>query len=142
MTLATRALSGLASASLREDSFGLLQLSKPGLGEATLALLVAAAAVRGLLRALGATGPRSLAALGPWRGAGDEPAGAAGGHTPADAPALALQDELTTALCLLATTFGDSLRKLVAEAKVPEGAMAASRAEATKLLDRLLQADE
>eukprot|EP00887_Chlorella_sp_A99_P003120 scaffold9.g3120.t1 len=136
---AARALAGLAEASLGEDRYGVLQLSQPGLGDVALALLGGLALLRQFSRALAALGPRQLA-LGPWRGAGDAAAGG-GGSQAVDAAALALQDVLTTSLYAVVGTFGEGLRKVVAEAKgaPPVGA---TKADAAALLERLLRAEE
>lgn len=75
--------------------------------------------------------PASLPAGGPG----------GGGSQAVDAAALALQDVLTTSLYAVVGTFGEGLRKVVAEAKgaPPVGA---TKADAAALLERLLRAEE
>jgi hypothetical protein len=65
-----RALAGLAAASLREDTFGVAQLSSPGLGDAVAGLLAAAGVLQAHVRAAavrgGDGGRRVASGAGGW----------------------------------------------------------------------------
>lgn len=112
---AAQALAGFACASLKEDRFGVLQLTQPGLGDVLLCLLGALGATQQLMRVTASLVPRQLS-LGPWRGNGDAAAWAGCYSSPSvDAAAYALQDTLTVALYRTSTTFGAGLGKVLAD---------------------------
>lgn len=99
--MAVLALSSLALASLQEDQFGVLQLTKPGLNEIALALLNTLKATRQVAESIAALPVQSMASLGPWHhGNGD--------RTPEGIP-LALKDVLLTELHSLSEAFGPNL---------------------------------
>ncbi|GBF92322.1 hypothetical protein Rsub_05524 [Raphidocelis subcapitata] len=149
-----RALSGLAAASLSRDSFGVAQLSSPGLGDAAVGLLsavavltahVKAAAAASALRRPPPAAPPPLAPLLRLAGGGAAAAAPRAGLSAAavDPAAAALLDVAKTAAYRVTTTFGPVLRGPVREAAAAAAkAGAAGAAGAVEVLEGLLKLEE
>ncbi|GAB4816254.1 hypothetical protein N2152v2_003300 [Parachlorella kessleri] len=137
-SLCIRTLAGFAAASLKEDKYGVLQLTHPGLGELLLCLLSALLAAQHFARLLTTLAPRHVS-LGPWRPQGDAATGAFGSQS-VDAAVLALQDTLSTSLYTLATVFGEGLTKVLLECKA--NPVFGSRSEVAAVLHSVLRGQE
>lgn len=138
--LCARTLTGFAAASLREDKFGVLQLTQPGLGEVLLCLLSALHAVQQLSKVLATLSARHIR-MGPWRYQGEGPGAEVYGAPSVDVAVLALTDSLSNCLQLLVGTFGgEGLGKVLRQSK--QQPVCGTAAEMEALLHRLVGGEE